>query len=84
MLLTNPQVTRLGLTFREALERGGEVESRRIILTDGESNGLLILHRHRRTDRVLGATIVASNAAERLAPLVLAAKEGLPVVNLAV
>jgi pyruvate/2-oxoglutarate dehydrogenase complex dihydrolipoamide dehydrogenase (E3) component len=81
VLLTNPQVARLGLTFREALARGGEVESRRIILTDGESNGLLLLHRDRRTDRLLGATIVASNAAARLAPLVLAAAEGLPLAK---
>ncbi|HEX3872225.1 MAG TPA: FAD-dependent oxidoreductase [Pirellulales bacterium] len=81
--LGRPQVARVGLLLREALRRGIDVETRRVNLgdCDDETGQWALLHIERPTDRLVGATIVAHDAARRIAPLALVISRGLPIAD---
>jgi pyruvate/2-oxoglutarate dehydrogenase complex dihydrolipoamide dehydrogenase (E3) component len=76
---TDPEVAHVGLSEREARERGIAVktfvqllrEVDRAVL-DGEDEGFVKVHVLAGTDRILGATIVARHAGEMISELTLA------------
>jgi len=83
---TDPEVAHVGLYEAEARERGLEVETIQIPLErvnravlDDESDGFVKIHLKRGSDRILGATVVASHAGEMISEVTLAmvAKLGL-------
>ena len=76
---TDPEVAHVGLYEREAAERGIAIDTYRVPLeqvnravTDGEEEGFVKLHVKRGSDRILGATIVASHAGEMISEVTLA------------
>jgi pyruvate/2-oxoglutarate dehydrogenase complex dihydrolipoamide dehydrogenase (E3) component len=83
---TDPEVAHVGLYEREARERGLEVATFQVPLsevdraiTDGEEDGFVKLHVKKGTDQILGATIVAKHAGDLISEVTLAmnAKVGL-------
>jgi pyruvate/2-oxoglutarate dehydrogenase complex dihydrolipoamide dehydrogenase (E3) component len=81
---TDPEVAHVGLSVSQARKRGLEVETIRIELTDvdralldGEDEGFLKVHVRKGTDRILGATFVASHAGEMISQLTAAIRNGL-------
>jgi pyruvate/2-oxoglutarate dehydrogenase complex dihydrolipoamide dehydrogenase (E3) component len=76
---TDPEVAHVGLSEKEAQERGIAVQTLvepllevdRALL-DGEADGFVKVHVRRGTDRILGATIVARHAGEMISELTLA------------
>ncbi len=87
---TDPEVAHVGLTEREAAEKGSRIDTLtqdlarvdRAVL-DGESEGFVKIHLRQGTDRIVGATLVASHAGEILATLALAMKTGQGLKTLA-
>jgi pyruvate/2-oxoglutarate dehydrogenase complex dihydrolipoamide dehydrogenase (E3) component len=81
---TDPEVAHVGLTEREARERGigidtlvrrsGDVDRAR---TDEETEGFLKVHLRRDTDRIVGATIVARRAGDLISEVTLAIVAGI-------
>ncbi len=76
---TDPEVASLGLTRLSAGEQGIELDSytRRLAdvdraMADGEADGFVTVHVHKGTDRIAGATVVASHAGEMIGELTLA------------
>jgi pyruvate/2-oxoglutarate dehydrogenase complex dihydrolipoamide dehydrogenase (E3) component len=76
---TDPEVARVGLSAAEAAARNVPVDTIDIPLSrvdravlEGHDVGVLRIVLRRRSDRVLGATIVAAHAGELIAPLTLA------------
>jgi pyruvate/2-oxoglutarate dehydrogenase complex dihydrolipoamide dehydrogenase (E3) component len=70
---TSPEIAHVGLYAREAAERGLAIDTYLVPLhevnravTDGEDEGFVKIHTRKGTDRVLGATIVASHAGDLL------------------
>lgn len=71
---TDPEVASVGLTSVDAKRRGLEIQTieatfqelDRAVL-DGQPHGLAMVHLRKGTDRIVGATIVASHAADLLA-----------------
>jgi pyruvate/2-oxoglutarate dehydrogenase complex dihydrolipoamide dehydrogenase (E3) component len=81
---TSPEVAHVGLTEREAQERGIAIDTLRHdfehvdrAILAGESHGFVKVHLRRGSDRIVGATIVAEHAGEMIGELVLAMKVGL-------
>ncbi|HXV36907.1 MAG TPA: mercuric reductase [Myxococcota bacterium] len=81
---TDPEIAQVGLGAREAAERGIELASFEVPLSDvnravidGEELGFVKLHLAARSDRILGATIVASHAGELISEVTLAMTNGL-------
>jgi pyruvate/2-oxoglutarate dehydrogenase complex dihydrolipoamide dehydrogenase (E3) component len=83
---TDPELAHVGLGEREAAARGIAVDVHRVALrevnravTDGEEEGFVKVLVRRGSDRIVGATIVASHAGETIGELTLAivAKLGL-------
>jgi len=79
---TDPEVAHVGLSEREARERGIAIDTYSVQLEDndrarcdGETEGFARIHTRQGSDRILGATIVASHAGEMI-PLVTAAIAG--------
>lgn len=80
---TEPEVAHVGLYERDAREKGIEVETYtykldevdRAIL-DGEEEGFARIHIQKGTDKILGATIVASHAGEMIGEFSVAMKAG--------
>jgi pyruvate/2-oxoglutarate dehydrogenase complex dihydrolipoamide dehydrogenase (E3) component len=76
---TDPELAHVGLTARKARERGIEVrtftlpmsEVDRAVL-DGEAEGLALVHVRKGGDRIVGATIVAAHAGEMIGEVALA------------
>lgn len=75
---TDPAIARIGLTRAEAAERNLPVDSFRIELAeveraalDGETDGYAVVHVARGGDRIVGATIVARDAAALVGELAL-------------
>ena len=87
---TDPEVAHVGLDEREANERGIAVRTffqgfdgvDRAIL-DGESDGFVKVLVRDRTDRILGATIIARHAGEMISELTVAMVGGLGLKHLA-
>ena len=76
---TDPEVAHIGLYEREAVARGIELATFEIPLsevnravTDGEDAGFVKIHVKRRSDRIVGATIVAAHAGEMIGEVSLA------------
>lgn len=70
---TDPEIAHMGMYERDAQEKGLEVTTLTISLTDvdratldGETNGFARVHLKKGTDRILGATIVARHAGEMI------------------
>jgi pyruvate/2-oxoglutarate dehydrogenase complex dihydrolipoamide dehydrogenase (E3) component len=68
---TSPEVAHVGITADEATARGDEVQTITIPMhdvdrarLDGEDEGFLRVHLKAGTDRILGATLVASHAGD--------------------
>lgn len=81
---TSPEVARIGLLPKAAAEQGIEVDTYtqrlhdvdRAIL-DGAEEGFVRVHVRKRTDRLVGATIVADHAGDMIGELSLAMTHGL-------
>lgn len=81
---TSPEIAHVGLSEREAMERGVELDTYvqhfadvdRAIL-DGETEGFVKVLTHRGSDRIAGATIVAANAGNLISEVTLAMTHGL-------
>lgn len=87
---TDPEVAVVGLTEAEACERGvavdvlvEEMSGNDRAVVDGETAGFAKVLLKRGTDRILGATIVASNAGDMLNEITLAMTAKLGLCSLA-
>jgi len=76
---TDPEVAHVGIDEREASARGIEFTTFQVPLrevnravTDGEEEGFVKIHVKQGSDRILGATIVASHAGEMVSEVTLA------------
>ena len=76
---TAPEITHVGLYAREAWDRAIPVQTFTILMhdvdravTDGEAEGFVKIHVRQRSDRILGATVVARHAGEMINGLSLA------------
>lgn len=81
---TSPEVAHVGITAREAKERGGEVETITIPMhdvdrarLDGAEEGFLRVHLRAGSDRILGATLVAEHAGDIISQLTQAMTAGI-------
>jgi len=82
---TMPEVARVGLSEREAKEKGLDVQVTRYgiddldrAIADGEAHGFIkVITPKNGKDKILGVTIVGSHAGELIAEYVLAMKHGL-------
>lgn len=76
---TDPEIAHVGIYVRQANARGIDVRSFTVPLhqvdraiLDGDSNGFVKIHTEGRSDRILGATIVARHAGEMINEITLA------------
>jgi pyruvate/2-oxoglutarate dehydrogenase complex dihydrolipoamide dehydrogenase (E3) component len=81
---TDPEVAHVGMYEKDAKDKGHEVLTLTIPLTDvdralldGEAEGFARVHLKKGTDKILGATIVARHAGEMINELSLAMTAGL-------
>jgi pyruvate/2-oxoglutarate dehydrogenase complex dihydrolipoamide dehydrogenase (E3) component len=81
---TDPEIAHVGLYERDAREKGIEVTTLTVSLSDidravldGETGGFARVHLPKGTDRILGATIVARHAGEMINEFSLAMTNGL-------
>ena len=87
---TDPEIAHVGLYVRQARERDIPVKTFTIPLhevdraiTDSEETGFVKIHVKERTDRILGATIVARHAGEMINEVTLAMVAGIGLRTLA-
>ena len=87
---TDPEIAHVGLYVREARERDIPVKTFTVpmhevdrAIADGEEAGFVKVHVKERTDRILGATIVARHAGEMINELTLAMVAGIGLRTLA-
>lgn len=81
---TSPEIAHVGLSEHDAREQGIEIETftqnmdevDRAIL-EGETDGFVKIHVKGGTDKIVGATIVATNAGDMISEITLAMKAGL-------
>jgi pyruvate/2-oxoglutarate dehydrogenase complex dihydrolipoamide dehydrogenase (E3) component len=86
---TSPEIAHVGLTPQQAQERGIETETYtqelgevdRAIL-EGEEEGFTRVHVKKGSDRIVGATIVATNAGDMISEISLAMTHGLGLKKL--
>ncbi|HLO25989.1 MAG TPA: mercuric reductase [Geobacteraceae bacterium] len=81
---TDPEIAHVGMYERDARERGLEVTTLTVPLSDvdralldGETEGFARVHLKKGSDAILGATIVARHAGEMISELSLAMANGL-------
>jgi len=81
---TDPEIAHVGLYVRQARERGIPVKTFTIpmhdvdrAIADGEEAGFVKIHVKEGTDRILGATVVASHAGEMINEITLAMVAGI-------
>jgi pyruvate/2-oxoglutarate dehydrogenase complex dihydrolipoamide dehydrogenase (E3) component len=81
---TDPEIAHVGMYERDAKEKGIEVTTLTVPLSDvdravldGETAGFARVHLRKGTDKILGATIVARHAGEMINELSLAITNGL-------
>ncbi|MGM0487012.1 MAG: mercuric reductase [Planctomycetota bacterium] len=87
---TSPEIAHVGLYPDEAEKQGIAVETYtqdldhvdRAIL-EGETEGFVRIHAKKRTDKILGATIVATNAGDMISEVTLAMTHGLGLGKIA-
>jgi pyruvate/2-oxoglutarate dehydrogenase complex dihydrolipoamide dehydrogenase (E3) component len=87
---TDPEIAHVGLYVREARDQGVPVKTFTIpmhdvdrAIADGEETGFVKIHVKERTDRILGATIVASHAGDMINEITLAMVAGIGLRTLA-
>jgi pyruvate/2-oxoglutarate dehydrogenase complex dihydrolipoamide dehydrogenase (E3) component len=87
---TDPAIAHVGLYVRQARERGIPVKTFTIpmhevdrAIADDEETGFVKIHVRERTDRILGATIVARHAGEMINEVTLAMVAGIGLRTLA-
>ena len=87
---TSPEVAHVGLYAREAAERGLEVETLTLPMSDvdravldGADEGFLRVHVAKGKDKILGATLVADHAGDMLSELTLAMASGVGLGRIA-
>ncbi|MBI3804417.1 MAG: mercuric reductase [Nitrospirae bacterium] len=87
---TDPEVAHVGLYEAEAEAKGIEVESHTVSLRevdrailDGEEEGFARVHLKKGTDRILGATVVASHAGDLISQFALAMTAGIGLGKIA-
>ena len=87
---TDPEIAHVGLYARQALEGNIPVKTFTIpmhdvdrAIADGEETGFVKIHVKERTDRILGATIVARHAGEMINEISLAMVAGVGLNTLA-
>ena len=87
---TDPEVAQVGLTAREAAQRGIKIDTYRVDLAevdravvDGEDDGFAAIHTRRGSGKMLGATIVAAHAGEMIGEVALLMTKKLPLPALA-
>jgi len=80
---TDPEIAHVGLYPWQAAERGMDLATFVVpvaranrAVTDGEERGFVKVHVRKGTDRILGATVVASHAGELITQLTLAMERG--------
>jgi pyruvate/2-oxoglutarate dehydrogenase complex dihydrolipoamide dehydrogenase (E3) component len=81
---TEPEIAHVGLYEKQAEEAGVEIDTftRKLdevdrSILEGHTNGLVRVHVRKGTDKIVGATIVASNAGDMISELTLAMTHGL-------
>jgi pyruvate/2-oxoglutarate dehydrogenase complex dihydrolipoamide dehydrogenase (E3) component len=86
---TDPEIAHVGLDIRQAHEQGIPLKTFTIpmhevprAITDGEEVGFVKIHVKERTDRILGATIVARHAGEMINEITLAMVAGIGLSTL--
>lgn len=86
---TDPEIAHVGLYVREANRLGIPVKTYTVpmheidrAMTDGEQRGFAKIHVKGRSDRIIGATIVASHAGEMINGITLAMVAGLGLRDL--
>jgi pyruvate/2-oxoglutarate dehydrogenase complex dihydrolipoamide dehydrogenase (E3) component len=87
---TSPEIAHIGMYERDAQEKGIAVDTFLIpfkevdrALLDGEEEGFFKVHIKKGTDKILGATLVASHAGEMINEITLAIVEGIGLGRLA-
>lgn len=87
---TDPEIAHVGLYENEAREQGIDVQTFTINMSDvdraildGEDEGLLKVHVKKGSDKIVGATLVASHAGDMISELSLAMTAGLGLGTLA-
>jgi pyruvate/2-oxoglutarate dehydrogenase complex dihydrolipoamide dehydrogenase (E3) component len=86
---TDPEIAHVGLYAKEAEKKGIPTETfmrtfdgEDRAITDGDQEGLIKVHVRKGTDKILGATIVASHAGEMISEVTLAKVSGLGLKSL--
>jgi pyruvate/2-oxoglutarate dehydrogenase complex dihydrolipoamide dehydrogenase (E3) component len=81
---TDPEIAHVGLYERDAKEKGIAVDTVEVpmaranrALTDGQEEGFVKVHLRKGTDKILGATIVASHAGDLITQITLAMHHGI-------
>ncbi|HEY1861126.1 MAG TPA: mercuric reductase, partial [Gemmataceae bacterium] len=87
---TEPEVARVGMSARQAVERGVRIQTIRVpfseidrAILDGEFGGFAMVHVRQGSDRIVGATIVGPHAGELIGQMTLAMTNGLGLSALA-
>ncbi len=87
---TTPEVAHVGLQASDASQQGIAIDTYRLPLEevdrailDGETEGFFKIHTKRRSDKILGATIVAHHAGEMISEITLAMKAGIGLKTIA-
>ena len=87
---TDPEIAHVGLYVRQARAQDIPVKTFTILMhdmdraiADGEETGFVKVHAKERTDRILGATIVARHAGEMINEITLAMVAGIGLRTLA-
>ncbi len=83
---TDPEIARVGLDPEEARERGHDVVTLAVPLSDvdravldGQTEGFARVHIEKKGGRILGATLVSAHAGETIGEVVLAMTHGLGI-----
>ncbi len=87
---TDPEIAHVGLYESQAREKGIEVDTFAVEMSDvdravldGESEGFLKVHVQKGSDKILGATLVASHAGDMISEITLAMVSGAGLGTLA-
>lgn len=87
---TSPEIAHVGLYPSEAEQQGLSIDTYTQQFTDvdravleGEDEGFVRVHTKRGTDKILGATIVATNAGDMICEITLAMKHGIGLGKIA-
>lgn len=87
---TSPELAHVGITTQDAADQGIEIDTYtqafdgvdRAIL-EGEESGFVKIHTQKGSDKILGATIVASNAGDMISEVTLAMTHGIGLGKIA-